>query len=1065
MMCSIAASWTLFGLWMMVCIGFANSYYTNIGNFEASGRKQSASYKYDRIGEVNKVCAFVLKSAAELKPDDSRVYTIKEELSFLNGDWWQELNGAGASLMPFDDRELSASSIDLRSPLNLVSFWVTDVDRRHHTKNSIFVSGVLQMALTLEGLLSEKPYEGSPRFDIWPGHSQLSINFQGIYTESEKNHGERVMCLLGSAVLPSRQPDSGDPWGWVKEFGYTNQPLLTQDDQIVLVLRYPKTVTLRSRAIHGSMKSLNPKSNLKYFDEVRISSWLSSSANYQFNSENLVSKACDPYPYKDSLINGEIDIYKGLDFCIILERFTHQEALTILPNWKCNGTADFCSKLGPFVSDKEINATDGSFKNVKLVLQDVRCENLTSKDNAGFMRVSSVLRAVPPSENQFTAAQRTGLNNMTLSAEGIWKSSSGQLCMVGCSGFVDADGNGCDTRICLYVPLSFSIKQRSILLGTLSSTDRTSRSYFPLAFEKLVRPAELWDQYTASHPYYKYSKIDAASAVLEKDEPFNFGTVIKKSLLKFPKIEDMENFPYSLSLLSEDLTLHITAVPDPFPNSFLTKTDLEVEILSIGPLFGRYWPAQYASTFQKENPYSNAGEYTEKQLLLNVSGQLNLVGNQYANFSSLFVEGIYDPHVGKMYLIGCRDVRASWKTLYGSMDLEAGLDCLVDVMISYPPTTARWLVNPTARISIISHRNEDDPLYFSPIKLQTVPIMYRKQREDILSRRGVEGILRILTLSVAIAFILSQLFYIRDNMESVPYISLVMLGVQALGYGLPLITGAETLLKKAATEFSENQSYDLQNSQWIHVIDYTVKILVLVAFSVTLRLCQRVWKSRIRMLTRAPLEPHRVPSDKKVLFTTLIIHIVGYILVLIVHYVNTSYKPLQTAYFVDSTGYSHVIREWETELEEYLGLVQDFFLLPQVIANLMWRIHVKPLRKLYYIGITSVRLLPHLYDFIRSPIPNPYFSEEYEFVNPRMDFYSKFGDIAIPAIAVLLAVAVYIQQRWSYEKLSQTLTLGKAKLLPLGSKVYERLPSESFEAELSSGVNKNSTCEEGHDAE
>ncbi|KAL0415302.1 UNVERIFIED_CONTAM: hypothetical protein Slati_3362100 [Sesamum latifolium] len=512
------------------------------------------------------------------------------------------------------------------------------------------------MGITLEGLLSEKPFEGSPRFDIWPGHSQLSINFQGIYTESKKNHGERVMCLLGSTVLPSRQPDSGDPWGWVKEFGYTNQPLLTQDDQIILVLRYPRMLTLASRAIRGSMRSLNPKSNSKYFDEVHMSSWLSTSANYQFTSENLVSRACDPYPYKDSLLNGEIDIYKGLDFCVILERFTHQEALTILPNWKCNGTDEFCSKLGPFVSDKEINATDGSFRNVKLVLQDVRCENMTSKENAGVVKVSSVFRAVPPSENQFTAAQRTGLSNMTLSAEGIWKSSSGQLCM-------------------------------------------------------LVRTAELWDQYTTSHPYYKYSKIEAASAVLEKDEPFNIGTVIKKSLLKYPKLEDMEKFPYSLSLLSEDLTLHIPAVPDPFPGSFPTKTDLELEILSLGPLFGRYWLTQNVSNFKKENPYQDVGEYTEKQLLLNVSAQLNLVGNQYTNFSSLSVEGIYDPHVGKMYLIGCRDVRASWKILYESMDLEAGLDCLVEVAVSYPPTTARWLVNPTARISIVSQRNEDDPLY------------------------------------------------------------------------------------------------------------------------------------------------------------------------------------------------------------------------------------------------------------------------------------------------------------------------------------------------------------------
>ncbi|KAL3633005.1 hypothetical protein CASFOL_025989 [Castilleja foliolosa] len=1043
-MSSIAASWALFGLLLILSVDIVNSYYKN-GDFEAiRSNKHPKSYKYDRISEVNKECAFVLKSASELKPDDSRLYTIKEELSFLNGDWWQDSNGA--ELMPFDDRELSRNS----SPLNLASFWVTDVNRRSSSKKSIFISGILQLGVTLEGLLSEKPFEGGPRFDIWPGHSQLSINFQGIYTESDKNHDERVMCLLGSTVLPSRQPEKDNPWGWIKETSYTNQPLLTQDDQIILVLRYPKTLTLRNRVIIGSMKSLNPKSNLKYFDQVHLSSWLSVSTNYQPVSEkDLVSRACDPYPYKDNLNNnGEIEFYKGFDFCVILERFTRQEALTILPNWKCDGPDDFCRKLGPFLSSgKEINSTDGSFKNVKLILQDVHCENITSKENDGLMRVFSVFRAVPPSENQYTASQRTGVSNMTLSAEGIWKPSSGQLCMIGCSGFA------CDTRFCLYIPLSFSINQRSIILGTISSVNSVNESFFPLTFEKIVSPAELWDQYANSRPYYKYSKIRAAFAIFSKNEPFDFGTVIRKSLLKFPKIDEME-----IGNLFEDLTLHVSAVPDPFLSSFAAKADLEFEILSIGQLFGRYTTEQKISTFQKED------QLTEKQLLLNVSGHLKLAGEHYnTNFSLLFVEGIYDPHVGKMYLVGCRDVRADWKTLYESMDLEAGLDCLVEVIVSYPPTTASWLVNPTARVSIASKRNEDDPLYFGPLNLQTVPIMYRKQRENILSRRGVEGILQILTLSAAILFISSQLFYVRDNAESIPYISLVMLGVQVVGYGVPLITGAEALFKKASTEFSENESYELRSSQWVHVIDYTVKFLVLIAFSLTLKLCQKVWKSRVRMLTRAPLELHRVPSDRKVLLITLVLHVLGYILVLVFHYVNTSYKPLKTTYFVDSKGFSHAIREWETKLEEYLGLIQDFFLLPQVIGNLTWRINVKPLRKLYYLGITFVRIFPHIYDYLSSQIPNPYFAEEYEFVNPNMDFYSGFGDVFIPIIAVVLALAVYVQQKWGYEKLSQTFFLGRARFLPMGSKVYERLP---FEAELASGIeNTNSTSEKVNDAE
>jgi hypothetical protein len=61
------------------------------------------------------------------------------------------------------------------------------------------------------------------------------------------------------------------------------------------------------------------------------------------------------------------------------------------------------------------------------------------------------------------------------------------------------------------------------------------------------------------------------------------------------------------------------------------------------------------------------------------------------------------------------------------------MDCLIEVVVSYPPTTTRWLVNPTATISIEIQRTDDDTLPFDPIELQTFPIIYRKQYEDVLS--------------------------------------------------------------------------------------------------------------------------------------------------------------------------------------------------------------------------------------------------------------------------------------------------------------------------------------------
>ncbi|KAG7600372.1 hypothetical protein ISN44_As06g044820 [Arabidopsis suecica] len=1018
--------------------------------FESIGEhrdESSPKISYDRINEVKRKCKSVLSSASELKLEDiSRApRKSKKNLGFQYGDWDQD--SGDSPILPFDSTNTLRNSST--KPMNLVSFSVTDLDLPHRTKKYIGVNGVLLLAITMFNELPSLRSYGIREFELWPSHTQLKISFQGIYVENDDD--ERVLCMLGETMLPSRdESDSSNPWKWVKEH---DTPPLLQDDLILLLLRYPKSFTLTKRVIQGELTSLNQKPSLKFFDKVHLFSQLGKSVRYDFVSNDLVSKACDPYPYKNDTFTSSgsgINVYKGKGFCDLLQRVTNRSPLTVVPNWKCNGTDEYCSKLGPFASDGDIKLTDGSFKDVKLYMQNVHCEETAARSQSDAVtKVSAIFRAVHPNENLYISGLRSGIDNMTVTAEGIWKPSSGQLCMVGCRrGQVD----GCNARVCLYIPTTFSIRQRSILVGTFSclNTEKNlTPSFFPLSFEKLVEPMDMQNyfQSSASHPFYSYSKLDAAGAILEKNEEFSFGTIIKKSVMHFPKLEDSDDLLSSLSLLAEDLTFHTPA----FTDKQASGTNFGMDVLSLGPLFGLFWRTSNFSIAEETTttPYRTKAEYTEKQLLLNVSAQISLTGENFGNFSVLYLEGLYDEHVGRMYLVGCRDVRASWKILFESPDLEAGLDCLIDVVVSYPPIKSRWLADPTAKVSISSNRPEDDPLYFKPVKLKTTPIFYRRQREDILSRAGVEGILRVLTLTFSIGCITSQLFYVSSNTDSLPFVSLVMLGVQALGYSLPLITGAEALFKRKAASATtyETPSYDLQRSQWFNVIDYTVKLLVMVCFLLTLRLCQKVWKSRARLLTRTPQEPHKVPSDRRVLLIALILHALGYVIALIRH-------PARADRLVVGSYGSAASNWWQTETEEYIGLVQDFFLLPQIIANVMWQIDSRqPLRKLYYFGITLVRLFPHAYDYIVGSVPDPYFiGEEHEFVNPNFDFFSKFGDIAIPVTAILLAVIVFVQQRWDYDKLSQALSFGRFRILPSRSVKYERVMSE---AEMVSGVGVN----------
>ena len=190
----------------------------------------------------------------------------------------------------------------------------------------------------------------------------------------------------------------------------------------------------------------------------------------------------------------------------------------------------------------------------------------------------------------------------------------------------------------------------------------------------------------------------------------------------------------------------------------------------------------------------------------------------------------------------------------------------------------------------------------------------------------------------------------------------------------------------------------------------------------------------------------------------------GFLIVLIVHTVRTSSRPIQSSTYLYSEHNVHQQHEWETELMEYVGLVQDFFLLPQIVGNILWHFESKPLRKLYYIGITVLRLLPKIY-YSRSPVSNPYAANEYASANPSTDFYSRFGDIAIPVTAVVLAIVIFIQQRWNKLTLSQELRLTSSKMTVSGTRMYERLPLKTFEAELVSGCielsNLHSTAHNG----
>uniref|UniRef100_A0A0E0LMN1 RING-type E3 ubiquitin transferase n=1 Tax=Oryza punctata TaxID=4537 RepID=A0A0E0LMN1_ORYPU len=997
---------------------------------------------YARYADVERRCRSALaSSAAELSPfDPVGAGVLARDLSFANGDWGQD--AGRAPLMPSHGGD---------SPfLRLATFAVTHIDtetlrrRRRPAIAAVNVSGVLSFTITSNCCCSSEysvPHRHvSPEFKLLPGAARLSILFEGVYTETRSSGndediggGERVLCMVGNGVLPMRGGDSADPWAWARNAGDGSfEPPVMADGNMVLMLRYPKVHTLTTRAVRGELTSTSPTSDNAYFDAVRLVSRIGRYSSYLFRTENgeLAATGCSttlPFVCDDGVEGncaGDLHLHRGASFCDILTEFSPGDhgVLAVVPNWQCNSNDEFCSRVGPFqTSGGATTTTDRMLTGFAIAMQDLRCEPASDPHGGSkpAARVSAVFRAVSPWEDQQLAVRRTGLGGATLSAEGVWRASTGQLCMTGCLGFGD---EACHYRVSLYIPTTFSIRRRSIIVGQITAADG---SHFPLSFHQSVPPKHPLNRFGRSSEAslrvaYDYTKVENAGELLQRSEPSGFrSSSIAKALVSYPRQAAAADEMMSLSDLAEDLSLRFQAGPKlpflPEQKVWPQWPMLHLDMLSVGPLVGSYSPPLRTLPSTPE-AQSGIDGGVEKPQLLNVSAVFTLSGKVFGWSPVMSLEGVYNQEDGRMYLIGCRNVEAPWRIVSTSRDLEDGMDCSIEVRVDYPPKTTRWLFSPTATVYISSTRDAGDPLHFNTTELHTTPISYRGGRRDAppdtLSEQTIEGLVCIAMLSGTIAAAVSQLRYIKSHPDVAPYVSLVALGVQAVGYTATLVTDAKMLPAWP----TYNYRMYVGHLHWN--MDSTVKALTLASLLLMLRLAQKVRQSRARARARSPVEPGRVPSDGAVLLHSSGVYLAGLVFVLAVHTVATNTSSTSQEVLYDeqkAAAVSHAppscMRTRGAVVERYVGLVKEWFLLPQVIGNAVWRVNCKPLRNTYYGGVTAVWLLPHVYRYLRPPVVYIY----PEVQDDAMAFYAKATDVVVPVIAVALALSIYVQQRWNYK--------------------------------------------------
>nr|XP_043619596.1 uncharacterized protein LOC122591389 [Erigeron canadensis] len=915
----------------LLAFGYAVSY----DDF-AFPNDQSLLHNYSRSNEIEKHCTTYISLASELKPDDdnsNRVSMLKNELSFFNGDWEQDSHGA--TLMPFDDSDMPHSPSSFISPLKIVSFEVQNVSSSapNQPMNTVSISGVLSIGITRNSTVISEP---GLKFHKTPGMSALRVDFEGVYLETEGNGGDRLICLLGNSTFPFKKVSTrfSDEYmtSYISDIDttYNEEPvILHPNDQILLVLKYPKNVSVSTSRIHGEMTSLNKKEDFEYFDKVCITSQLGILPESYTSSSDELNLEFDQNPLEDAILEDRVNKFNNSELCRILKYFELQ-AYRVMPNLKLGGQNGFQDTVGPFLLRNEIKLVDRNNENLRVIFHKIICKK---------QMVSGVLRLYPANIEPHVAARRTGLSTLTLSVRGTWSSSTGILSMTGCLG---PDLVKCDTGVILYLPKFFSSKQRSVVSGCIFSLKNEAKAFHPvfIGLEMLSPGLFNGGSYRSDYLSYNYSKSGLAIEFKERIQEPRLITYIRGLFLSYPVLGEEKDETFNISnRLSDDLKIDTFSSPETF---------VRIEVLSSGPLF-----RTNDSLFYEVSNHE----------VLNISLNLQLIENpykqheaSYRHVSKLYLEGVYDQRVGKLYLIGCRKVD------YDHVDLERGLDCKIEVTIQYSAVNTRWLINPTAKITIFSQRNDTDIYQFKTVQLHTFMIHDKHHEQNVIFRKILEGYFRVVIVMVYIAHILNQMKHMKKSSESVPYISLLMLALWIIGYGITLIYSKEVIIKSSESQHYMNRPYDHQSyKRYLDILDYLARFLILVTMILMARIGQTVLKSRKVLSERG--EPS--PSEKKVILVCFIIYVCYFLLTLIPNGISVYLG--EVTYTKDV--YLRLVMQvfWLTVHD-----IQDFFLVAQIIAFRIWKPSLTgPLFRISAIRIGILMLIRFVYEVVRDPVTYP----------------------------------------------------------------------------------------------
>ncbi|CAM6062986.1 unnamed protein product [Sphagnum tenellum] len=678
---------------------------------------------------------------------------------------------------------------------------------------------------------------------------------------------------------------------------------------------------------------------------------------FYFDPVSITALAGGPYEYTRNDTVNEVCSHLGADVPEELnlklwkgEQVCRQPGWTRQPLRVTWNPECVGNDCSPFGS---INSTDLKSKEFYMVPGRMRCDgNLV--------------------HGEFTLTQNTWIDdpfgdpsilNGHLLTEGVWDPVKGKLCMLGCQ--YHGSSEDCAIAITVQFPLTLTVTQRATVIGHVTSlrkSTKTDDSYFKTFSFQQFRPWLYGLRSTTVMSEYVYSKIKQAKGLCVPPRNPN--------ARKYPSAGDWH-----------DLELQGLSGPQGL-NSF------SFSLLTVGSQFRTLGPVHAGNTTDEGDAMVKIGDMLD--VSYTVSYPFGELDSRFHLDPQISAEGIYNPATGMLCLIGCRSVDLSINSL---TSLEGHKDCQVFFSIQLPPVDA-WRSQFSGTVK--SLRNPDDPLYF---KQESFSGMMFSQTVRTVWRQDLEILISVVMLSLAVIFIFWQLLYSRRYPETLPYISTSMLGLLSLAHMIPLVLNFEALFDKTKTSNAPIQR------GWPEINEVVVRLTTMSAMLLQLRLLQKAWQSRLVARESGTLSP--LIQEQHVLYVVLPLYLLGGIIAVVVHAI-TGFKPVEKGFLwrVNQRG-------WWWDLKAYGGLLLDFHLFPQVVANVLWGAKEQaPLAKAFYFGMAVVRSLPHIYDLCRTFRFVPTYSDMYMYANPEWDFYSAAWDIVIPCGTLLLASLIYMQQRW-----------------------------------------------------